>query len=64
MSLENRIVNTAHHKFYPAKAVHGRLSYLHPQRLRMQDPRPDTQCSKVRLLCSQASPTAHHGSTA
>lgn len=64
MSLEKRIVSTALHKLYPAKAVCGLVSYLHPQRLQMQVPQPDTQHSELGLLHSQASPSAHPGSAA
>lgn len=64
MSLEKRIVSTAPHKPYPAKAVCGLVSYLHPWRLQMQVPQPDTQHSEVGLLHSQASPSAHPGPAA
>lgn len=47
MSLENRIVSTAHRKFYPVKAVRGLLSYLYPRRLQMQVPWPETRHSEV-----------------
>lgn len=63
MSLENRIVSTAHHDLYPEKAVCGLVSYLHPQRLQMQVPQPDAH-SEVGLLHTQASPSAHPGRAA